>query len=753
MTTVKVIGKPTGRVEGPLKVSGSARYAADIIIPGTLWVKVLRSQLPHAIIKSVDISKALTVPGVHTVLTGKDIQGPRIGRRVRDMPVLAGEKVRFIGEKVAAVAADTEEAADEAVGLIEVDYEELAAVFDPIEAMNEGSPILHTNINSYKGLPEPVKEPTNVFIVKTWRTGNIEQGFKEADRIFEDTFTTVWAHHAYMEPHACLVEANTDKVQIWGCNKTPYDLRWQVAEAAGINANQVVVHPTAIGGDFGGKGSFMDAPLCYFLSKKSGRPVKMVMDYTEEFMAGNPRHPGIIYIKTGVKNDGTLIARHARIFFNSGAYGAFKPVGWLLGAEAVQGPYRTPNTLVESYFVYTNNVPCGHMRAPGDPQAVFAGESQIDIIARAMNIDPVEFRLKNILRNGDESPTGQKYTNLKALETLSRAVEISRYYKPKKRGTGRGVAFACWPSIGGESNVTVGIEPDGSITAKTSITDVGGGTHTIIQQIISEELSVPIETVRVLQLDTDWAENDTGCGGSRATRTGGLAALSAVNNLKDNLRKIAAELYGWTQERVKFQNGKLINQQDGSSISLGGIAQRSASGIVGYGHYNSMEMPNVVGVCAQVAEVEIDQETGQVRLKHITSACDAGRVINPLGFEGQIDGGVMMGIGYALMEQLLVENGRVTTTTFGEYKINTAADIPDLKKVIVESPDGIGPYGAKSIGELPTVPVAAAIANAVEDAVGVRIKDLPITAEKVYAALMEKHAEASVKGSAIAGSL
>ena len=372
MTTFTVVGKPKGRVEGPLKVSGSARYAADWILPGTLWAKVVRSPYPHALIKSIDVSKALKVPGVHGALTAKDFKGVLVGPTFRDMPVLADGKARYIGEKVAAVVADTEDIADEAAALIEVEYEELPPVFDSIEAMKDGAPILHDKINSYIGLPAPVKEPTNVLVTRKYEKGDVAQGFKEADRVFDHTFTTTWTHQGYLEPTACIVEARPDKVHVWAANKTSWVLRRQLSEAIGVKQEDILIHAIPVGGDFGGKRHAHDTPLCYMFSKMTGRPVKMVTDYVDEFLAGDPRHPAVIHVKTGVKNDGTITALQGEVIYNSGAYGCFKPGAMLGGGESLGGDYRIPNSKIEAFMVYTNNVPGGYMRAPGKPQAVLA---------------------------------------------------------------------------------------------------------------------------------------------------------------------------------------------------------------------------------------------------------------------------------------------------------------------------------------------------------------------------------------------
>ena len=395
MATQSAIGQSITSGEGPNKVTGKSIYTADVSLPGMLWGKILRSPYPYARIVSIDKSKAEALPGVYAVVTSQDIPKTKIGRRMVDMPILAQGVVRFVGEKVAAVAAESRDICDEALLLIEVEYEELDAVFDAENAMDPSAPNLHPDMESYKGLPQPPSGIRNTFAHMTWEKGDIEQGFKDSDLIFEHSFNAQLMHQAYIEPHACLVDASPSaeggQANIWANNKDPYMLRDQVSLAWNVPTESIVLHPTAIGGDFGGKGSFMDVPLCYYLSKHSGRPVKIVMDYIQELMAGNPRHPAVMTIKTGVMKDGTIVARQARAVFDSGAYGAFKPRVYLGGADHLCGVYKMPHAKIDSYTVYTNNVPRGHMRSPAKPQVVFAVESHMDMIAQELGMDAYEF--------------------------------------------------------------------------------------------------------------------------------------------------------------------------------------------------------------------------------------------------------------------------------------------------------------------------------------------------------------------------
>jgi len=736
MAGKKIVGNPTPRVEGEEKASGKAVYAVDVVLPGMLWGKSLRSPIAHGRIKRVDTSRALQLPGVKAVLTGRDVAGRKIGRRIHDISILADDVVRFIGEKVAAVAADSEEIAEEAVNLIEVEYEEMEPLFDPLEAMKPSAPLLHPDVINYKGLPGKLEAPSNVFIDMFWKKGDIAEGFRQSELIVENTFRTPVVHQAYIEPHSCVVKTRASgEAEIWACSKVPFGIREQVGAAVGVAPEKLLLHPCYIGGDFGGKSDFMDIAVCYLLSLRSGQPVKMVMDYEEEFAAGNPRHASIVKVKTGLKRDGRIMAHSMEFIFDSGAYGAFKPVGFLGGPQASAGPYKIPHVLIEEKIVYTNKVPCGHMRSPGDPQGFFANESQLDLVARKLGMDPIEFRKINLMRDGDESPTGEVITFIRAEETLKKAIIDSGYRKPKPKNVGRGVALAQWLPNGGEGTIFLELNGEGTITISTGMMDQGAGTYTVMRQIAAEELNVPLNSVRVELLDTDNVPKDTGVGASRATRVYGNATYQAASTLKAEILKAAAASMGTRLEELVLAKGGVLHRKAGRRMNYQEIVKAKGEPLKVQAHYKDMSKVPEASMCVQVAEVEVDRETGEVRLRRFTTAHHTGTVINPLMHQGQIDGGVMMGIGYALMENLVTEDGKVVSANFGDYKIPTMKDIPLLKTTVLETEKGPGPYHSMSIGETPNIPTAAAIANAVHDAVGVRIKSLPIAAEEVFRSL------------------
>src|SRR5215468_1013719 len=740
------VGKAAPRIEGAQKVSGTARYTADHLLPGTIWGKVLRSPYPHARVVQIDTSRAQSRPGVMAVLTAADMPTVLTGRRLQDMPMLAQNRVRFIGEKIAVVAAENRDIAEEAAQLIKVEYEEMPAVFDPRVAITEGAPQLHEGLKDYKGLPKPISGINNVYSHEQWALGNIDQGFCEADRIFEDTFTTQHVHQTYLEPHSSVLSIDKDSgvVHIWVSNKGPYQAKQSLSEAIGVPPEKIVIHVSAIGGDFGGKGALMDLPLCYFLAQRTGRPVRMIMTYTEELMAGNPRHASVIVVKTGVKEDGTIVARQVKAFFNGGAYGAMKPIPSvnLPGAVKAAGSYRIPNVRIDSYAVYTNSVPCGHFRSPGLVQLAFAGESQMDMIAKSLQVDPLDLRLQNALRDGDPTPGEGKngMVDVKCREVLESVADSSDWKRFKKSpGVGRGLALS-YRNVGiGDANARLSVAPDGIVSLLITYADTGTGAHTILCQMIAEILDIPLAQVKLEVGTTDWFRFEAGTGASRVTFVLGQAVLNAVDKLKALLRDRAAAMLGVSGQEIVMEKGRLVSKRRRSrSLSLAQVA--AAASVSGElleveSYHEATETPSEGVFTACVAEVSVDTETGKVHLRKLNTVHDVATILNPVGHQGQIDGGIIQGVGYALTEEMVMEDGQVATLNLGEYKIPNIKDLSPLQTTLVRGNAGAAPFQSKEIGESAISQVAPAIANAVYDAVGVRIMDLPITAEKVFRAL------------------
>jgi CO/xanthine dehydrogenase Mo-binding subunit len=736
----QVIGQPVARVDNKGKVTGEARYTTDVLLPGTLWAKTLRSPYSHARIIHIDTSRAEKAEGVRAVLTGKDVAGILYGRRYRDISILAQERARFLGERVAAIAADTPEEAEHALELIQIDYEELAAVFDPEAALQEGAPIVHPDVASYKGLPKPLDLPTNRFAYDVFTRGDVDAGFARADVIVENTFTVARVHQAFLEPHCCLVWIDEqERVQMWSPNKAPQGLKESMCNAFKIAPEKIRINPVAIGGDFGGKGAPIDEPICYLLALRTGRPVKMIMDYREEFIAGAPRHAAVMRLKTGVKRDGTIVAHQMDAFLDAGAYGGFRPGAVVGGIAHAGGCYRAEHSRISVSRVYTNNLPGGQMRAPGEPQGFFAAESHMDCVARKLGMDPAEFRLKNLIEEGDETLTGGQYRGIKAKETLRAGLKAAAYKSRKAENVGRGIAMGYRGPGGGNTSITISLNPDGSIVIHTGLFEQGTGTYTTMRQIVAEELSCDPNQIRIDVHDTDsGVPFDSGIGGSRGTRVASGAAFQAASEAKQKLLALAAKLLQWPQAETELSGNLLMHKRSNSRQRWDDLLKRVGRSVIGAAVNRDDEHSPVTAFAAQVAEVSVDVDTGEVKILKLTTAHDTGTIMNPTGHQGQIDGGVVQGIGYGLIEHLPVRDGRVEVAHFGEYKIPTIKDIPPLETTIIASDQGVGPYNVKGIGENPITPVAPAIANAIEDAVGVRIKDLPITAEKVYAALRSR---------------
>ena len=739
----KNVGRSVPRIEGADKVTGNLKYAADIPFAGTLAAKMLRSPFPHARIIKIDTAKALALRGVRAVISGADIGPVYVGLRMKDMPLLAVDQVRFVGEPVAAVAADTDEIAEAALDLIDVQYEELPYVTDPVEATRPGAPVLHDNPMQYKNAPEREIDLPNVQSYGKWSNGDVEAAFKNAARIFEHTFRTPLAFHGYIEPHACTVKIHDGgKVEIWASNKAPFSLRDRFARDLNLDPANVKVHILPVGGDFGGKTSVTEAPVCYFLAQRTGKPVRMVLEYTEELTAVSHRHPAVITLRTGVDAAGKLCALQARAVFSGGAYAALKA-----NAEVtVQGPrrvasyYKIPAIQVETLCAYTNQVPCTQTRTPGSPQTTFAMESQIDIIARELGKDPVEFRLNNLLRDGEPTPFGQKLQGIVVREILQKAVEVAGWRKAKGKNIGRGVAVYERPSGAGKSGAAITIEGDGKVSVNLGVPDVGPGIHTVVQQIVSEELNIDRARVKIRVIDTDNSPYDSGTGGSKSTNSVGTAAYQAVSEVKAKIISLAAARIGCSVDDIKPAAGlyAVPGRKDMSFTELMKLAvEQNGGALTHLSIYEPARAP-ITSFATQIAEVEVDPGTGKVKVTKFATVHDSGTVLNHLSYQGQIDGGVVTGVGFALMEDNSLVDGKMPTANLGEFKMASVADVPKLTTVLMESPAGPIPYRGKAIAEIPNVPTAAAIANAVADAVGVRIFDLPITAEKVFAALNNK---------------
>ena len=719
----QVFDLPESRLEGSAKVTGAARYAADAVLPGALWAAFVPSPHPHARVVDVDATEARALLGVRAVITGRDCAPARLGRRLLDWPVLAWDRARFVGDRVVAVAADSRAIAEAAASLVNVTYEELPAVFGPEAALAADAPVLHPDLASYPLLGPPLAPLThpNLHGHVVHEHGDPADAMHSAARVFEHTFTTPRTHQAYLEPRASAVWIEDGIVHVITTNKSPFTLRAQLARGLGIPEASIVVDAGHIGGDFGGKGLSIDEFALYFLARATGRPVRSAWRYADDLQATNPRHAASITLRTGVSASGEILAHEARVLLDGGAYAAGKPVPHLLPGDALLtlAGYRVPNARIEALSVYTNAVPAGHARAPGQPQNSFAAESHLDLIARALGIDPLEMRLRNVLRPGDLDVLGEHWADPLGPAVLSRLGEVSQWGSPLPAGHGRGLSF-CARHVGrGKTSVILEVGPDGTVTLLTGVPDQGGGAHTMIQRVVAAELDLPLARVRVRRGTTAEAPVDPGVGGSRVTPVVGGAALDAARRLRVRLR-----------------------ETDPDAVIADALHQAAGLRVVGSYDMDYGRGPELYSVYGYVIEVRVDRETGEVRVVDALLVADTGTVINPVAHRGQLEGGFVYGLGQTLMEELVVEDGRVVTTNLGEYKIPTVSDIPPLRIEVLTSDAGPGPFGAKSVGELANAAVGPAVANAVHDAVGVRVWSLPITSEKILSALRARGTDA-----------
>lgn len=748
--TGKAIGHPVKRVDGVAKVTGRARYTGDFDVPGMIFGRCLRSPYPSARIVSIDARRAKALPGVHAVLTGADVPDTMHGRLCRDVPILAKGVVRFVGDRVVAVAADSIDIAETALELIEVEYEALPAVFTAEEAMRPGAPILHpekvevgpgavgghhAELHMYPPIP-------NVISHLKLGHGDAANALAGAHRVFEHRFTVPPVHQGYIEPHACVVAVGANGiVDIWAANKGPHIARAQMAPAIGVPENRLRFNPVYIGGDFGGKGSLMDLVLCYYLALAARRPVKMVMTSFEELTAGNPRHSASITLRTGLDRDAKIQAIDARIVFNGGAYAGFIPGPTLHGYSELAGTYRVPNCAIEVLRVYTNTVPRGHMRSPGSPQVTFAVESHIDMIAHELGVDPLEFRRRNAIEEGDPTPLGDRRRHMRCRETIDAGARAFGWDKPRAPGVGRGVSIYEHPSgSSGRSTVVLTMGEDGRITILLGAPDQGAGFHTMAAQLVAEHFGLSTEEVEVELGDTLSTGFEAGAGGQRLTMTAGQAIADAAAKMKQLLAALAAERLNCAPSDVRMDADGSFSAS-GTIIDLKSLmswaASRGKASLSAKGE-SSAKPPDVTGFVAHFAEVEVDRETGQVRVRRIVTAHDIGTVINPILHQGQIEGGLVQALGQGMCEQIVFKEGAVISAHLGDYKLPTIMDIPELETVLLPGGAGPAPFETAAIGEMSNVAVPAAITNAIFDAVGVRLVELPVSPERVLEGMSEK---------------
>lgn len=734
-----VVGKSIPRVDAADKVTGKALFGADVSLPGMLHGKILRSPLSHARILNIDTSRAARLPGVKAVVTGADCLDVRYGFLVKDRRALPLEKVRYMGEEVVAVAAVDSDTAEEALSLIKVDYQELKPVLDMEEAMEDGAPLVHEELGKYESAL-PVMGEGNVVAQDEVVVGKGEAAFAEASYTVEETYRTQTAHQGYIEPHAALGHLDSHgRLTVWATTQTLWWVRGDIATVLGLPMTRVRVIPTEIGGGFGGKLGMLGIPTA-LLAMKARRPVKVVLSREEEFVGSRPRHPCIIKVKAGFKKDGSLVAMQVDFIMDAGAYADLSPATAGRAASATRGPYHVPNGLFRGYAVYTNKLSSGAYRAPGFPQAIFAVERMMDAAALELGMDAVELRMRNGLKDGDITFAGERLKRSSFKDNLAAVAKKIDWGKKTAPNRGRGVACGHWNVGGFPGSVNLKINEDGTINLITGAVNLTG-TTTSIAQIVAEELGVPMEDVSVVVGDTDTTMYGPPSGGSMITYNIGNAARIAAQDARQQLFEIAAELMKVdindlvAEDRMVYARG---SRDKGMSMAqLSQASQNASDGLI-LGKGSAAPLPPHLVICAQAAEVEVDPDTGGVKVLKIVAAQDVGFAINPLSVEGQIQGGVAQGLGFATTEEYVYRDGKLLNPNFMDYKMPTAVDVPRVEPVLVENPTGPGPHGLKGVGEPPHVPTAAAIANAVSNAVGAGVNELPLTPERVLAAIKSK---------------
>ena len=737
------VGRSMARVDALEKLTGESLYAGDISFPGMLHLKMLRSDRPHAKILGIQTQDAASHPGVVAVFTCRDIPGTnRVGSPQKDQPVLCDEKVRLMGDPVALVAAETLEAAEEAISLIQVDYEDLPAVFSPEDALLPDAPQIH--------------EAGNLLQERTLLKGDPDQGLRSAEVVITNTYRTQMVEHAYLEPEAGVAKVEEGKLTVWMPSKYSHADRTELASVLGLPMDRVRIVSATIGGYFGDKISLSPGYYAALVSLKTKRPAKMVYTREESFFVSRKRHPFTIHYTTGAQKDGRILAVKVEILADTGAYASSGTSVLLKAMIHAAGPYEIPNVLIKAKFIYTNHPVGGSMRGLGVPQVAIAHESQMDILAETLHLDPFEIRLRNGLKTGSITATGQQLGESVGLaETIEKVRdEIARRGTPKPSGSkkyGWGIAAMIYGvGLAGRSNPTAArIEADdlGRFTLYTGIVDGGQGSSTVLTQIAAETLPCRPEEIRLVAGDTDCCPDSGVTAGSRVTYTIGRSVQMAAQRLKELLHKTAASALEIAPEELRFDQGIFYPPKfPGRGIPLvQAVKVLKARGVlpVGEGSFEpemkaldpqttqGNPMPTYA-FATQGALVSIDVDSGEVEVLSMVACHDVGKAINPVNVIGQIEGAVSMGVGYSLMEEVILKDGVIHNPRFSQYYVPTSLDMPEIASYLVETAEPSGPFGAKGVGEPALIPTAPAILNAIHAAAGIRVKDLPATPEALW---------------------
>ena len=740
---LKIVGTRPLRPDGVDKVTGRAKFGADIHVPNMLIGKVLRSPHAHARIKSIDVSRAQALRGVKAVITAADlcdlpsefIPAGEMMVNFKDMTrnVLAREKALYEGHAVAAVAAVSEAVAAQALTLIDVQYDVLPHVMDVVEAMQDGAPLLHDDMFTIGVEPRPAKA-SNIAKRVEFGFGDLQAGFARADVIVEREFATQPVHQGYIEPHACLASVSEDgQAELWCTTQGQFIVRAFCAKLLGMDVSRLRVTASEIGGGFGGKTVVYLEPLALALSRKACRPVKMTMSRTDVFRASGPTSGAKIWVKVGATRDGRITAADALLKYQAGAFQG-SPVQ--PGAMCAFAPYDLENVRIVGFDVVVNRPKVAAYRAPGGPIAEFAVESVIDEVALGIGMDPIEFRLKNAAREGTRAPYGPKLGPIGLVQTLEAARAHAHYRAPLKANQGRGVASGFWFNIGGETCAAMNLGEDGSVAIVIGTPDIGG-SRASLSMMAAEELGIPLQQVSAINGDTSSLGFNFLTGGSRVTYSSGMAVVEAARDVIRQLRERAAKIWEVTVEEVEWVEGHARLSAKGKTLSLAELAR--TAGKTG-GPISGNAALNVTGagpsLATHLVDVEVDPETGKVTILRYTAIQDAGKAVHPSYVEGQMQGGAVQGIGWALNEEYIYDDkGRMENAGFLDYRIPVCSDVPMIDTVIVEVPNPRHPYGVRGVGETPIVPPMAAIANALSHATGVRFTELPMSPPRVLAAI------------------
>lgn len=751
MQDFKIVGHTARRVEATEKVTGRACFTGDLDFAGLLEGRVLRSPFPHAVVDSIDVSEAAGMPGVAGVLWRDSVRDidPTYGHCLRDRPLIAGERVRYVGEPVVAVAAESGEIAERALAAVRVSYQELPTVATVDDALAGDAPVLH-ELNALAGeyhelatLPEALAR--NVCHHERLAAGDVLEGFAQADRIFEDNFEFPMICHYSLEPHTVVASFEKNHISLWSSSAHPFLIRAEIARMFQVPMPNVRVVIPYVGGAFGGKSYFKIEPLVVALAREvQGRPVRLAQTVAESMLTIR-RHSARVRVKTGVRRDGTILARESTIYLDTGAYADNGPRVAKRVATRIHGPYRIPNYQIDVYAVYTNTAPAGSMRSIGGPQAIFPLESHMDVIAGGIDLDPLTFRLKNLLEKGEELKSDAKPMDADLGMGIRRVASMIGWQTatgPPKDSLGLAVGVTDSEAMP-VSTAILRLLSDGSLVIMAGSTEVGQGTRTVLSQIVAEELGIPMDRIVMQATDTDVTPFDRSTGASRSTTVMGTAVKFAAADLRAQVAGAAAEIFKCNAREVVLANGAVTVA--GAEMEYGAVVcahfgmpggEFIGRGIVRAGGGIPDQFPVFWETGMGAAEVVVDRETGVVRVVRYASVADVGKAINRGQCEAQDEGAAMMGLGHTLCENLIYERGQPLNPNLVDYRVPTFSDIPGRFEVdLIENQDGPGPYGAKGMGESGIVAVAPAVVNAIARATGVRLRELPVTPERVWRAL------------------